>query len=151
MLLQTDRQPFGTYQHKLQLNYAEDHMGTQLVQIFQSLMYMMLNWSDTNGTLVEMNWCRILKVYHLMVALLSEYNFDTIPVEKKNNLNFNKHSIGNLGSEIKYNLCVYGVPVFFFFNQPNRLFNFYKVEHQRIRLVLIWKVLQCLCLEKKNE
>lgn len=93
---QTGRRAFCTYQHKLQLNYAEDRMGTQPVQIFQSLIYMMLNWSDINGTLVEMNLCRILKVYHLMVVLLFGYNFDTIPVEKKgrkkneNNFNCNK-------------------------------------------------------------
>lgn len=73
----------STYQHRLTLNYAADRTGQSLVQIFQSLVYMWLHWSDTNGTWAGMSSCHTPITYRLTVVPISERNSDTIPKFRK--------------------------------------------------------------------
>lgn len=75
-----------TYQHTQRLSYAADRMGQSLVQIFQSPVYMRLNWSDTNGTWAEMSLYHTPTIYRSKAVPIFVHSSDMIPVlgdEKK--------------------------------------------------------------------
>lgn len=108
-----------TYQHTQRLSYAADRMGQSLVQIFQSPVYMRLNWSDTNGTWAGMSLYHTPTIYRSKAVPIFVRSSDMIPVlgdEKKRKKNclvieklpahiLRKQVDITVWKHIKYNLC----------------------------------------------